>query len=179
MNKYKVLEGKHDFLPNNHPLFCGYKSEGEFILGSSMWFSREDPDYPFGVDVDDWNKIGGGITWAFTGNANRTCIPVWRPHEEKKNHFEIGAFVNDKKGNFIAKQLFIVEAGKKVEYRLTWLKKVARFQFKVEGQSEWIWQDLALKRPPGWLRFYRPIGAWFGGNRFAHKNMEFLGQFNY
>ena len=185
MQKYEVEKGKHDFTPNDQPWFtASTKCNFEFILSNSMWFSMEDPDYSGGNDVADWNKLGAGLTWFFSGNTSRTAVLAWRPSQVEKNAFEIAAYINPASGKFIAKGITIVRAGEAMQGQLIITSSYAVFKLKKQGESDDKYSVVQLPFDGlpwymSWAKFYRGIGPWFGGNQPSHKHMEFLADFKY
>lgn len=170
---YTVEKGRHDFKPNDQD-FCTFRSkvEGAFWMDDSMWFSQSDPDYQGGEDVKDWNKIAG-VTWFFTGNTNRSAMLAWRPVESEKGLFEVAAYVNPASGKFQATVIGTVKVDELIEFQVIWVADMAVFKIRKPGGEDWTWAELPLRRPPWGLKIYRHLGAWFGGNRPAHKRMEF------
>lgn len=175
MVKQSVKKGRHDFKPNNHkPFTWKSKISVKFSLTESMWFSREDPDYPHGNDVKDWNKLAG-LTWFFSGNTKHSLMLAWRPVEEEKGAFEITGYINPAEGKFEAETIMYVVAGTEYEGEVVWVSDQAVFKLRGVGATQYHFVSLPLPRPApkwkSWLRFYRQIGPWFGGNRPAHKDM--------
>lgn len=169
---YTVEKGKHDFKPNNQAwITAKNKIEGSFRFTESMYFTQEDPDYQYGVDAKDWNKIAG-LTWFLSSNSNCSGILAWRPNEKEKNSFEIAGYVNPRSGGFKAQKIINVFTGEVVQFQLIWTGGLMTFKTKTEQAEDWTFTQIALNNPPWWFRFYREIGPWFGGNRTAHKEMR-------
>lgn len=169
---YTVEKDKHDFKPNNQCFFTtSNKIEGTFSPTGSMYFTREDTDYPHGSDAADWNKIAG-LTWFLSGNANWSGMLVWRPNEARLNEFEVAAYVNPKSGKFISEKIADVKAGEVLEFQLIHSSNSMTFKFRKQGQESYVFTKLPMRNLPWWFKFYRQIGPYFGGNRAAHKEMK-------
>jgi len=123
------------------------------------------------VDVEDWNKICG-LTWFLTGNTNRTAMLAWRPNEQEENTFQIGTYVNDRRGRVRWHNRVTVAAWETVYFQIIWMSDKVLFKLQPPGEPEPLFFYEELKQPPWWFKFYREIGPWFGGNRAAHKNMK-------
>lgn len=175
MKRYTVKKGSHDFKPNDQTLFSfNRKLTFECRLTESMWFSREDPDYDGGNDVEDINKLCG-ITNRITGNNSQSAIIGWRPNEKEKNSFEIVAYINHRNKSFHFEHLGYFKAGEDLEGFIRWSYRKVSFAIKRKGEKSQYLKNLNLKRP-----FLRgEIGAWFGGNRAAHKDMELYMKTNF
>lgn len=170
---YRVEKGRHDFKPNNGAWITGKnKIEGAFSFTESMYFHIEDPDYPHGSDVYDWNKIAG-LTWFLSSNSNWSGMLAWRPNQGKRNSFEIGAYVNRRGGSFDFKTIRIVDVGQTVFFQLIWVSDTVVFKTRIEDETDFQFLQMPLKNPPWWFPYFREIGPWFGGNRPAHKDMTF------
>lgn len=179
MKEYRVKKGQHDFKPNDQA-FVTHKNkcDWKFQLTESMWFTREDGEYPYG-QYDGWNKLGMGVTWAFSSNSNRSCMVAWFPDETLKNRFTIVGYTNDKKGNWDAEELLNVGIDKVYEGQTIWVGDKVVFKIREEGsQDDYKFLTMPMPRIK-WLKLYRGIGAYYGGQYPAFKDMNFFAEIKY
>lgn len=158
---YKVVEGKHDFKPNDFPLpyFGVSKYEFSIRFEASSWWSIKDEDYEGGNDIHDWNKIGG-MTNYLSPNNKQSVLMAWRP-DTAYNVIQIAAFTNDSKGGFKAGPPRKVKVGDHATGNIKWFGKVAYYSYG----------DTIVKHRTSKPFVVRKIGPWFGGNQTAHKTM--------
>ena len=162
MKQYSVEKSQHDFKPNDQPLFTwATKCDWEFRLTESMWYSREDPDYPYG-DYNGWNKLGFGFTRFFSKNDQSSCMIAYFPDEANPNRFNIVGYTNDKHGNW--DQKFLTNVGlEEYEGSTIWLPDSVVFKIRKKGSaSDFRLISMDCNRGPLWLP-RRGIGGYFGG----------------
>lgn len=182
---YSVRAGKHNFTPDDHPFFTfDYSCYYKFLLTPSMWYNASSEDYPYrnpnGTSYRGWNKLGMGFTSPWNGNANQSGMLGWFPIDNMENWFTIVAYINHKGGGWEARQIMQCAADTVYEGQTIWEKRQIRFLLRedVKGDTQphpWTERRMDLKRPWG----ARGIGAYFGGQYPAMKDMEFHAIINY
>lgn len=154
LRQYNVKKGKQNFSPNES-LWPVYRPKGfqlTAVLDSSCWYSQEDWTTDLDRDWYDWNKLKG-VTNYFTANNHTSALIAWRP-DEKENHFQIAAYTNFPKTNWIVGEPVIVKAGQ---------------EFSAEGmisrrKVNYTIQDQKTEHPfARRIWFGRETGTWIGG----------------
>lgn len=177
MKKYTVEKGSHDFKPNDQPFFTfSNKCDWSFQLTESMYYTREDPDYPYG-SYNGWNKLGFGFTSFFSANNKCSVMVAYFPDETEVNRFDIVGYTNDKNGGWKAEKLANVGLGE-YEGQTIWLPDEVIFKIKEKGsEQDYTFLQMQAKRPS----FRRGIGAYFGGQYpwFREEPAQFFGESKY
>lgn len=160
--EYTVPAGKHDFKPNALPWphFGAREYEFSIRFDSSAWWSIEDEDYPYGNDIEDWNKAGG-LTNYLNANNKQSVLIGWRPSPDYMV-MEITGYVNDRDGKFRTGPPRRVPVGQYTAGKINQFGSVAYFNY---GDT-----IVALAASKAFIT--REIDMWFGGNREAHKQMK-------
>lgn len=158
---YRVEKGDHDFLPNDFPApyFGADHYTVDLVFTSSCWWSRGDADYNGGVDIKDWNKIGG-MTNYFNANSTHSVLLGWRPAESPEV-MEVAAYVNPKSGRFQTGPVLQIPVDRTLHAEIKWDADSVRFEYGDQSFS------YPLSKP--WA--IRKVGPWFGGNQPAHRKM--------
>lgn len=178
---YSVKEGENDFKPNDQKKFTWDRIiEGEFILHKSMWFDWESwQHHPY----DGLNKLGLGLTYAFSSNSNRSCMFAYFPDKTRKDRFDIYAYTNDKRGDHSFIHIANIPAGASMDTRLAWVGGEAVFSIRESSSLSWdATRTMKLSTSFPWYTKWialifggdkREIGGWFGGRFPSPKDSTF------
>lgn len=169
--KHEVKTGSHDFTPNSHPLLTwSTKCDWSFQMDPSMYYTREDEDYPYD-NYNGWNKLGGGFTKFFSANNKNSVMLAWFPDETTINRWNIVGYTNDSKGGWKAELLANVGL-EEYEGQTIWLYKEVVFKIRKKGDADYTFLNMPAYRGVSWWP-RRGLGAYFGGQFVAFKNMLF------
>lgn len=162
MATYSVKKGTHDFKPNDS-ILPTWASAREFLvtLTPSMWWDANDPEWLYGKDIFDHNKLFG-LTGYFSANNKNSIMWSFRPWEEI-NQFEATPYINNRDGSFETGPPIIVNSGEVHKLKVDWERRNAVFY--VAGEEHF---RFAKRRP--WV--LRKLSAWIGGNRPALRDMN-------
>lgn len=179
MTKYTVEPGKHDFKPNDQPLFvCGkFRCKFSFRLDLSMWYPINDPSYPHG-SYNGWNKLGFGFTQGIFSNARRSCMVAEFPFQTLKHQHLISLYVNDPDGDWDSIDLMTVKAGIQYSGTLDWIKDKAVLYLQ-DDTNPTINKSVSMYLKRSKSLPTRAVGAWHGGKYPAHQERSFWGSAEY
>lgn len=158
----KVRKGKHAFKPtrtrlNIKPrhLFVGaiFDQEATYTLNRG--------------DQWDWNK-GGGLSFNLLTNHRRSAMYAWRWNPETIR-FEFTDYIHDGREIIKGTQIFSARAGEPVSIWIYFKSRAIFYRFTSGNETKSYF--VPVKFSPGFIA--RRIGAWFGGNRPAPRNLEF------
>ena len=160
----KVRKGKHGFKP--YRLTLRRKPE---LLASGVIFgeaAKYKLPYP---DQADWNK-GAGIAYRLLTNHKRSVMWAWR-YNPFANSFEFTGYVHGKSGAVVKEDKNFFSAAPGEPVGITVMVNPDHVTFMFQGTLEGKTIVLPIDFKPG--RLGRGIGAWFGGNNPAPKNLSF------
>ena len=175
MKYYAVKKNRFDFKPNDQPLLtCKHRCLFGFILDESMWYRINDPSYPYGK-YNGINKLGFGFTQGLFTNSKRTTTIGFFPSQETDYLTDVYLYINDKTGQWSATNILGVFPGQLCTGELSWQRyeTIATLQTGDKSASA----SFPLERS-NFLPM-RGIGAWFGGQYPAFKDMAFQAEFEY
>ena len=152
--QYDIKEGQQNFSPKESfwPIYRPKGFRLTAILDESCWYSKEDWTLDYDKDWHDYNKLKG-VTNYFTLNNHTSALIAWRPNKEPY-HFDIAAYTNFPKTNWIIGEPVIVEAGQ--EFSAEGLLSRRKVSYTIQGEKT---EHSFAKR----LWFGRETGTWIGG----------------
>jgi len=160
----KVKKARHGFKPYRFGLFWK-----PWTIVSGVIFGEEAKYYLPYPDNYDWNK-GGGLSFSMFTNHKNSVMWGWR-YSQLYNQFEFTAYIHDNgKVKKEDKNYFVAIPGEPVTIQITIHSSHVAYTFKSGTDSRTFSIPISFK--PG--RIARRIGAWFGGNNAAPKDLSFI-----
>jgi hypothetical protein len=158
----KVKKGKHVFKPLRTRLYINPRT---LFIGAIF---GQEAVYDHGtLDQQDWNK-GGGLSFNLFTNHRRSAMYGWR-WNPKTTRFEFTDYIHDGRQIVKETQIFSVHPGEPLSVFIYFKLGLIFYKFRSNDRS--LSYFVPVKFKPGFLG--RRIGAWFGGNLPAPRNLEF------